>query len=161
MSVAAKPVCSVWLVSQTCFHTQTIPSLKVCNYERFVTPQVCWHCPLFEISDTQDVSRVHSVPVSILVYWSTYQFSVQKVPSSILTVSTNLEKIICKECVGMSRVSSVGIPMGYRLDARGSIPSRAKYVSLLHSDQTGFGTHPVSYPMGTGGSFPGDKAARA
>jgi hypothetical protein len=25
---------------------------------------------------------------------------------------------------------------------------------LLHSVQTGSGTHPVSYPMGTGGSFP-------
>jgi hypothetical protein len=31
--------------------------------------------------------------------------------------------------------------------------------SLLHVVQTSPGAHPTSYPMGTGGSFPGDKAA--
>jgi hypothetical protein len=31
--------------------------------------------------------------------------------------------------------------------------------SLLHSVQTGSGAHPASYQMGTGGSFPGGKAA--
>jgi hypothetical protein len=30
-------------------------------------------------------------------------------------------------------------------------------LSLLHSVQTGSGAHPASYPMGTGGSFPGCK----
>jgi hypothetical protein len=34
-----------------------------------------------------------------------------------------------------------------------------KDVSLLHSVQADSGAHPASYPMGTGGSFPGDKAA--
>jgi hypothetical protein len=29
--------------------------------------------------------------------------------------------------------------------------------SLLHVVQTGSGAHPASYPMGTGGSFPGVK----
>jgi hypothetical protein len=33
--------------------------------------------------------------------------------------------------------------------------------SLLHVVQTGSGVHPTSYPMGKGGSFPGDKAAGA
>jgi hypothetical protein len=33
--------------------------------------------------------------------------------------------------------------------------------SLLHVSQTGSGTHPASYQMGTGGSFPGGKAAEA
>jgi hypothetical protein len=33
--------------------------------------------------------------------------------------------------------------------------------SLLHFVQTGSGVHPTSYPMGTGGSFPGGKAAWA
>jgi hypothetical protein len=33
--------------------------------------------------------------------------------------------------------------------------------SLFHIVQTGSGVHPTSYPMGTGGSFPGGKAARA
>jgi hypothetical protein len=29
--------------------------------------------------------------------------------------------------------------------------------SLLHVVQTGYGVHPISYPMGTAGSFPGVK----
>jgi hypothetical protein len=32
--------------------------------------------------------------------------------------------------------------------------------SLLHRVQTSSGVHPASYPMGTGSSFPGGKAAR-
>jgi hypothetical protein len=46
--------------------------------------------------------------------------------------------------------------MGYRLDGRGSIPSRGKYFSLLRSVQTGFEVHPA-YPMGTWGFFLGVK----
>jgi hypothetical protein len=34
-------------------------------------------------------------------------------------------------------------------------------LSLLHVVQTGSGVHPSSYPLGTGGSFPGGKAAGA
>jgi hypothetical protein len=33
--------------------------------------------------------------------------------------------------------------------------------SVLHVVQTGSGAHPASYPMGTDGSLPGDKAAGA
>jgi hypothetical protein len=33
--------------------------------------------------------------------------------------------------------------------------------SFLHVVQIGSGVHPTSYPMGTGGSFPGGKAAGA
>jgi hypothetical protein len=33
--------------------------------------------------------------------------------------------------------------------------------SFLHSVQTDTGAHPGSYPMGTEGGFPGDKAAGA
>jgi len=33
--------------------------------------------------------------------------------------------------------------------------------SLHHCVQTGSGPHPASYPKGTGGSFPGGKAAGA
>jgi hypothetical protein len=33
--------------------------------------------------------------------------------------------------------------------------------SLLHVVQTGSGVHPTSYSIGTGGSFPGVKAAGA
>jgi hypothetical protein len=32
-------------------------------------------------------------------------------------------------------------------------------VSVLHVVHTGSGVHPTSYPMGTGDSFPGGKAA--
>jgi hypothetical protein len=47
--------------------------------------------------------------------------------------------------------SVVGIATGYGLDDRG-VGVRV---------QTGSEVHPASYPMGTGGSFPGGKAARA
>jgi hypothetical protein len=33
-------------------------------------------------------------------------------------------------------------------------------IIIINNVQNGSETHPVSYPMGTGGSFPGDKAAR-
>jgi hypothetical protein len=55
-----------------------------------------------------------------------------------------------------------GIALGYGLDDRGSrvrFPAGAGNFSLHHRVQNGSGAHPSSYPMGTGGSFPGDKAA--
>jgi hypothetical protein len=55
--------------------------------------------------------------------------------------------------------SSVSIVSDYRLDDRGSILGRDKgffYSSLCV--QTGSGARPASSPMGTGGSFSGDKA---
>jgi hypothetical protein len=61
----------------------------------------------------------------------------------------------------MSRDSPVGIDMGYGLDGRDSIPVQAKDFSLLHSVQTGSGTHPASYAMGTGGCFPGVETSNA
>jgi hypothetical protein len=60
-----------------------------------------------------------------------------------------------------SRGSSVGIALGYGLDNRGSrfrFPAGAGNISH-HRVQNGSGAHPASYPMGTGGSFPGGKAA--
>jgi hypothetical protein len=48
------------------------------------------------------------------------------------------------------------------LDDRGSrvrFPTGAGNFSLHHSVQTGSGAHAASYPMGTRGSFPRDKAA--
>jgi hypothetical protein len=50
---------------------------------------------------------------------------------------------------------------GYGLDDRGSIPGGAGSFSLHHRVQTGSGAHPAPYPMGTVGSFPGDKVAGA
>jgi hypothetical protein len=40
-------------------------------------------------------------------------------------------------------------------------PAGGRNSSLRHRVQTDSGAHPDSYPMGTGDSFPGDKAAGA
>jgi hypothetical protein len=60
--------------------------------------------------------------------------------------------------------SSVGIALGYGLDDRGSrvrFPVGTGNFSLHHRVQNGSGSHSVSYPMGTRGSFSGGKAAGA
>jgi hypothetical protein len=60
-----------------------------------------------------------------------------------------------------SRDSSVGIALGYGLDVRGSrirFPAEAGNFSH-HRVQNGSRAHPASYPVGTGGSFLGGKAA--
>jgi hypothetical protein len=60
-----------------------------------------------------------------------------------------------------SHDSSVGIALAYGLDDRGYrvwFPAGAGNFSLHHRVQNGTGTHPVSYQMGTRGSFPGGKA---
>jgi hypothetical protein len=62
------------------------------------------------------------------------------------------------------RHSSVGIALGYGLEDRGSgipFPEGAGKWSLHHRIQNDSGAHPISYPMGTRGSFPGGKAAGA
>jgi len=53
--------------------------------------------------------------------------------------------------------------LGYGLEYWGSIFGRNKQgiFSLRHRVQTCSGVHPVSYPMGTGGSFPGGKVTGA
>jgi hypothetical protein len=65
----------------------------------------------------------------------------------------------------MSRDGSVGISLGNGLDDQGSkvrFSAGAGNFSLHHRYvQNGSGAHPASYPMGTRGSFPGGKAARA
>jgi hypothetical protein len=60
------------------------------------------------------------------------------------------------------RDSSVGIALGYGLDDQSSrvrFTAGARNFSVHHRVQNGSGAHPASYPMGTGGSFPGGKAA--
>jgi hypothetical protein len=60
--------------------------------------------------------------------------------------------------------SSVGIALGYGLDDRGSrvrFPAGAGNFSLHYRLQNGSGAHPVSYPMGTRGSFPVGKVTGA
>jgi hypothetical protein len=63
-----------------------------------------------------------------------------------------------------SRDSSVDIATDYGLDVRMigvRFPAGAGNFSLRHRVQTGSGAHAASYAMGTGGSFPGSKAAGA
>jgi hypothetical protein len=60
-----------------------------------------------------------------------------------------------------SRDSSVGIALVYGLNDRGSrvrFPAGFENFSL-HRVQNGSGARPASYPVGTGGSFAGGKAA--
>jgi hypothetical protein len=57
-----------------------------------------------------------------------------------------------------SRDSLVGIATGYGLDDRGfgvRVPVGSRIFSSSHRPRV----HPTSYPMGTGGYFPGGKAA--
>jgi hypothetical protein len=61
-----------------------------------------------------------------------------------------------------SRDTSVGIVIGYVLDDRMigvRFPAGAGNFSLRHHVKTGTGAHLAFYPMDTGDSFPGDKAA--
>jgi hypothetical protein len=63
-----------------------------------------------------------------------------------------------------SRDNSVGIALGFGLDDPGSrvrFPAGAENFSLHHRVQNGSRFHPASYPMDTGFSFPGVKAAAA
>jgi hypothetical protein len=41
------------------------------------------------------------------------------------------------------------------------LPAGVMELSVVHSDQTGSGAHPASYPVGTGVSFPESEAAWA
>jgi hypothetical protein len=58
--------------------------------------------------------------------------------------------------INMSHGSTVDIATGYGLDNRGA--GRVKIILIV---QIGSGAHSTSYPIGTGGSFPGSKAAGA
>jgi hypothetical protein len=79
--------------------------------------------------------------------------------SGLINHLLQTEMSCCK--YSQSRVSAVGIAMGYGLDGRGSIPIKGKKFSLLPGVQTGSGDHPTSYTMGAGDSFPGGKTAGA
>jgi hypothetical protein len=63
----------------------------------------------------------------------------------------------------VSRGREACIATNYGLDERGvGVCVRVgQEFSLLYFVQTGSGDHPTSYPMGTGDSFPGGKAAEA
>jgi hypothetical protein len=59
--------------------------------------------------------------------------------------------------------SAVGVATGYGLDGRKDgvrVSVGARFFSSSRCPER-FGAHPASYPMGTGDSFPGGKAAGA
>jgi hypothetical protein len=61
-----------------------------------------------------------------------------------------------------SRESAVSIATGYGLNDRGvgvRVPLGARIFLFFRVIQIGSWAHPASYPTGTGGSFPGGKAA--
>jgi hypothetical protein len=64
----------------------------------------------------------------------------------------------------VSRDSAVGIATAHRLDDRGvgfGVPVGSRIFSSPHRPDRLTGAHPVSYPIGTRGSFSGSKAAGA
>jgi hypothetical protein len=87
-------------------------------------------------------------------------------PSDAILETQKLRSLSCKLCQydtgERSRDSSLGIALGYGLDDWGSrvrFPAGAGNFSPHHRVQNGSEAHPTSYPRGTGGSFPGVKAA--
>jgi hypothetical protein len=87
---------------------------------------------------------------------------IQKV--SMYFVIDSVRKLLNIPSYVKSRDSSNGKELGYGLDDRGSrvrFPAGAGNFSLHHRVQNGSGAHSASYPMGTSGCLPGDKAAGA
>jgi hypothetical protein len=60
-----------------------------------------------------------------------------------------------------SRDSVVGIATDWTTEGSEFESRYGQEFSLLQIVQTGSEVHPTAYPMGTGGSFPGGKAAGA
>jgi hypothetical protein len=79
--------------------------------------------------------------------------------SNPTNIYTNCTYFTCSP-IQSARGSSGSIVSDYGLDDRGLIPDRGRGFSSSPCVQTGSGAHPASYPMGTGGPFPGGKARR-
>jgi hypothetical protein len=113
----------------------------------------------YNINMAAFTSRSVTLYKTVLFYIST-KYSIQRGPGRECTKKKKQEYITQSK----SRNSSVGIVLGYELDEPGSrvpFPAEAENFSLHHRVQNGSGTHPASYPMGTGDAFPGGKAAGA
>jgi hypothetical protein len=120
---------------------------------------------------------IQTVSKEVTIYCSTADISVLhlKVSFSNTYKKYLTLRIICYSCAGNSillcpvsfegnRDSSVVVALGYWLDDWGSrvrFPAGAGNFSFHYRVQNGSGAHPASYPMGTRGSFFGDKAAGA
>jgi hypothetical protein len=73
------------------------------------------------------------------------------------SINNNIKDIT----MNVNRDSTIDIAMGYGLDGRGSIPGRGR--DFLYSTASRPSLEPTQPPIqrGTGGSFPGSKAAGA
>jgi hypothetical protein len=103
--------------------------------------------------------------ILIFIFYNTFQcrndcVGCKSSPFKIMFISVKPDVICHFSVLIWSRNSSVGIVKGYQLDGLGSNPGRDKR-SVLHSVHTSSGPHPVSYPVGTRGSYPRSKVARA
>jgi hypothetical protein len=70
-------------------------------------------------------------------------------------------RMICVTAFLCSRRSSVSIAYDYRLDDKGSIPGRGKGLPSSLCVRTSSEVHLASYPMDTGGLFPGVNPGRS
>jgi hypothetical protein len=97
----------------------------------------------------------------VIVYVSVeLKTNVLEIRSSLLIrvdVGNDYKPLMCVCVCYRTQDSSVSIATGCGLDSQGSIPSRGRDFSLLHSVQTDSGAHPASYPMDTRALFSGVK----
>jgi hypothetical protein len=105
------------------------------------------------------ISSAFLTDTSNRVFWNGWLFEIK----NHRLLSSDIEDHFASYHDKLSRDSVVGIATGYGLDDWGvEVESRKdQEFSRLQSVHTGSGAHPTSYPMGTGGSFPGGKAAGA
>jgi hypothetical protein len=94
----------------------------------------------------------HTTSFSISRHMYSYSCFIIDEFSSYVTL-----EIICKTTkTYRSRGSSVSLTTDWTTGVRS--PTEAEDFSFSLYVQTGSGAHPASYPMGTGGPFPGGKA---
>jgi hypothetical protein len=74
----------------------------------------------------------------------------------VLTTCNKLKEINMIYLIEGAGIATGGTTEGSEFESRYDLE-----FSLLYVVQTGSGVHPTSYPMGTGGYFPGDKATGA
>jgi hypothetical protein len=110
-------------------------------------------CSVFNIFLTSLLDRIMFAAAPKQTYLNS-----KELPNDLLSNMNFLQTFLCY--LTLSAESSVGIATGYGIDGRGSIAGRGNiFFPPLNIVRIGSGAHPVCYPIGTGGYFPGGKAA--
>jgi hypothetical protein len=104
----------------------------------------CFKAQIIFESHTNEKKFISKHKVYILLAWS--EFSLDAV------LRIEFQRL-------RGRDTSVGIATGCMLDGWVRSQAGVRFFFLFHSVYASFVVHPVSYPMGTGGSFHGGKAA--